>query len=518
VVNDVERDVRVLTPEGVELSTDVYHPDGDGPFPTLLQRTCYGKEFLAEYTGLQRLLDAGYRIVFQDCRGSGASTGEQDHFCESADGRVAGDWIASQPWFDGRLGTFGSSYMAFTQWAFAATKPQYLKAMAVGLSGAKGGQAWFPNGGFALDICLPWTMTRVFGFMDAQRPELQAKLVEGFDHLPLGDADLVATGQRVPWFQRWMDHPSADDPFWKPLDFTAAVDADVAVLFLDGWYDYATTYLVRDFQRRQENGLASRLMVGPGTHFYAGPEQLDETVRWFDRHLKGQAGEPESSAASVFVLPDAGWRDLDSWPPPSTPVTLWLHPAGRLTESAPSDSGRTPFVYDPADPTPAFAGPSLRMDDCGPVDNRELEARADVLTFTTPVLEEPMESIGSVDARLFVGTDAKSIDVYLRLCDVSPTGESINVCETIRRLMLDEIDRDDDGVAELSLPLSPVAYRFAAGHRIRLQISGGAHPMYARNTCSGEPLATATTIALAHNEIHHGPARPSSLTLHQPLS
>lgn len=128
-----------------------------------------------------------------------------------------------------------------------------------------------------------------------------------------------------------------------------------------------------------------------------------------------------------------------------------------------------------------------------------------------------MESVGAVDTRLFIKTDARSIDVYLRVCDVLPTGESINVCETIRRLWLDEIDRDDDEVFELSLPLSPVAYRFGASHRIRLQISGGAHPMYARNTCSGEPLATATTITLAHNEIHHSPARPSSLTLHRPL-
>ena len=518
MASSVERDVRVATPEGVELSTDVYHPDGDGPFPTLLQRTCYGKEFLGEFTGLRRFLDAGYRVVFQDCRGSGASTGEQDHFRESADGRVAGDWIADQPWFDGRLGTFGSSYMAFTQWAFAATKPPYLKAMAVGLAGARGGQAWFPNGAFALDICLPWTMTRVHGFMDAQRPELQAKLLEGFNHLPLGESDLVATGQRVPWFQRWMDHPSADDAFWRPLDFTDAVDIDVPVLFMDGWYDYATTYLIRDFEKRQLAGRTSRLMVGPGTHFYAGPEQIDETIAWFDRYLDPERSTREPGGISVFVLPDVGWRDLPAWPPPSHHVTWWLHPNGRLSQAEPPESEPTSFAYDPADPTPAFGGPSLRMDSCGPTDNRELEARPDVLTFTSPEFSDAVESIGSMTARIYLQTDAKCIDVYLRLCDVAPTDESINVCETIRRVTLTDVDRDGDGVFELCLPLSPTAHRFGAGHRIRLQISGGAHPMYARNTCSGEPLATAATIAVAHNEVHHDPGRPSSLTLPQPLS
>ncbi len=518
VAGVIERDVSVRTPEGVVLSTNVYHPDGDGPFPTLLQRTCYGKEFLAEYAGLQTFLDAGYRVVFQDCRGSGGSSGEQDHFWESADGRVAGDWIAAQPWFDGRLGTFGSSYMGFTQWALAATRPPYLKAMAIGLTGSKGGHGWFPGGSFALDICLPWTMTRVFGFVEAQQPALQAKLLEGFNHLPLRDADRVATGQTVPWYQRWMDHPSADDPFWKPLDFSGAVDIDVPVLFMDGWYDYATVNMVRDFERRQQAGRISRLTIGPGTHFYAGPEQLDETVRWFDRHLKGDRSAGEPAPVSVYVLPDVGWRELPAWPPVYTPDTWWLHPHGGLAQTEPPESPPSTFAYDPADPTPAVGGPSLRMDNCGPADNRDLEARPDVLTFTSEPLTAPIETIGTVNARLYLRSDVDSLDVYLRLCDVTPTGESINICEVIRRINLADTERDAENTVELSLDLWPTAQRFAVGHRIRLQVSGGAHPMFARNTCSGEPLPSATTVAVAHNQVHHEPQRPSALTLRRPVT
>ena len=228
----VERNVLIEMPDGVELATDVHHPDGKGPFPTLLQRTCYNKDFLSQYVGLDSYLDAGYRIVFQDCRGSGASGGEGDHFAESADGRATGDWIADQPWFDGRLGTFGSSYMGFTQWALAATRPPYLQAMAVGLTNSRV-RSWFPGGSLALDIFLPWSMTRVFGFGEAERPELQARLDAAFNHLPLRDAVKVATGQTLAWYSRWMDHPSSDDPFWAPLDFSRALDLDIPILFLD---------------------------------------------------------------------------------------------------------------------------------------------------------------------------------------------------------------------------------------------------------------------------------------------
>ena len=171
---------------------------GSGPHPTLLQRTCYDKDFLPQYAGLDH-------IVVAPVTGSSSRTaeevghlmGEGDHFAESVDGRATGDWIAGQPWFDGRLATFGSSYMGFTQWALAVTRPPYLKAMAVGLTDSRV-RSWFPGGSLALDIFLPWSMTRIFGFMEAEKPEFQARLNAAFMHLPFRDAVEVATGSDPP--------------------------------------------------------------------------------------------------------------------------------------------------------------------------------------------------------------------------------------------------------------------------------------------------------------------------------
>jgi putative CocE/NonD family hydrolase len=515
-MSGVDRNVAVEMPDGVLLTTDVHHPEGCGPFPTLLMRTCYDKVLIGEYLGLGDFVDAGFRVVLQDCRGSGGSGGQQDHLAESVDGRATGDWIAGQPWFDGQLGTFGASYMGFTQWALAVTRPPYLKAMAISLSSARGARSWFPGGSFALDITLPWTMTMVFGLGRAQEPELQQRLVDGFDHLPLREAAQLTTGKRVHWWDRWMDHPSADDPFWKPLDCSDAVDLDVPILFMDGWYDYPTLHMVREFQQRDEAGLPSRLVVGAGTHFGAGVDERSETLRWFDRHLKGVDLAPQCSPVSVFVLPDLGWRDLPAWPPPSAPDTWFLQPQAGLGRTRSEAASTTPYVYDPSDPTPAFGGPSLRMDKCGPVDNRELEARSDVLTFTSAPLAEPVLTIGPIEARLFLRSDVDHFDVYLRVCDVLPTGESINVSEVIRRLGPIDIDRDEDGVFEIVLDVRPIAQQFASGNRIRVQVSGGAHPMFARNTCSGEPLSDAVTLVVAHNEVLHGERYSSAVTMYVP--
>jgi putative CocE/NonD family hydrolase len=503
-------------PDGVKLAADIHHPEGPGPFPTLLQRTCYDKDFISEYIGLDAFLGAGYRVVLQDCRGSGASEGEQDHFAESPDGRATADWIANQSWFDGNLGTFGSSYMGMTQWALAATRPPYLKAMAVGLCNSRV-RSWFPGGSLALDIFLPWSVTRALSFTELQQPEQQERLHAAFMHLPMRDAATVATGRRLPWYDRWMDHPSADDPFWQPLDFSGAVDLRIPILFLDQWHDYATAHLVKEFEQRQAAGLPSRLHVGPGTHFAADPAQLVETLAWFDQHLKGEPEAARRCTVRVFVMPDTGWRDLPRWPPAPELQTWYLQAGGQLGPAPSHGSEPTAYVYDPADPTPAVGGPSLRLDNCGPKDNRDLEARPDVLTFTSDPLEDDLTAIGDIPAEIHLSSDVSHLDLYLRLCDVDPAGISTNMSEVLQRLTPEDMQRNGDGIFVVQVVLRPVAYRFAAGHRIRLQVSSGAHPMFARNTCSGEPPVDATTVVVAHNRVHHDEHHPSKIVLPLPL-
>ncbi len=508
----VDRDVRITTSDGVELSTDLHWPSGDGPFPTLLQRTCYGKEILAEYSGIDQIVAAGYLVLMQDCRGTGLSSGIDDMYLEGPDGFATVSWIGEQPWFDGRLGTFGASYMSFTQYALAAMRPPHLKAMVVGGMGTQRGVAWFPGGTLALDIILSWAATRVFG-MEATLASNQESLNRAFDHLPLHDADLVAFGHRFDWFQEGLRHPTSDDPFWSGLDHTAALDLEVPLLMVDGWYDFALPQMLRDFVLRRAVPAPTRFVIGPWTHFSASDIAFDETIRWLDRHVKGVAIDDEPAPLSVYVMPDGGWHDLDGWPPPSETEAWYLQPNGGLATALAPSSSPTTYVYDPADPTPALGGPSLRMENCGPVDNRELEARDDVLTFTSGAFATSVEYLGPVAVQLFLRSDVDDLDVFVRLCDVDTDGVSINLADGIRRLHAADLVRDVDGTIRVTVDLWPTGHAVRPGHRLRLQLSGGAHPMFARNTCSGEPLGSASQIVVAHNAVHHDPAYPSALLL-----
>ena len=206
--SEIEQDVRITTPDGVELSTDIHRPDGPGPHPTLLQRTCYGKDLLTAYLGLSEYADAGYEVVFQDCRGTGLSPGEPTFFAEAGDGRVTADWIAEQPWFDGNVGPFGGSYMGFTAVALAATRPPHLKAMSVGLMSARRADSWFPNRTLALDMVVPWLAIRVLGPIGAAR----AMSSSPGRRRPC-TTSRSARPTRSPWARRWPSSSSG----WSTL-------------------------------------------------------------------------------------------------------------------------------------------------------------------------------------------------------------------------------------------------------------------------------------------------------------
>ncbi|CAM5701988.1 Cocaine esterase [Streptomyces alboniger] len=201
------------------------------------------------------------------------------------------------------------------------------------------------------------------------------------------------------------------------------------------------------------------------------------------------------------------WRDFESWPPSgysARPFHLGAH--GALLADQPEESAPDQYRYDPADPTPAVGGVRL-VKDCGRVDNSALEARPDVLTYTTPTLDEDVEVVGEVSAEIWFRSSLAHADVFVRLCDVDPDGRSHNICDGLTSLT------HADELTCATVSLWPTAYRFKQGHRIRVQVSSGAFPRYARNPGTGEPLATATTLRAADQSVHHDPAHPSAIIL-----
>ncbi len=523
---DIERDVKVEMPDGVMLLTDVYHPVGVDDAPTILERTPYGRVGMATQSGPE-FAARGYRYILQASRGTDGSGGSHSYFAEAPDGRATADWIADQSWFNGTLGSYGASYMGFTQWALASTTPPHLKAMAIALSASVRAFSWYPGGSLALEVIIPWDLGAVqfnrpnnVGIVnDVSAEAVDARMAElraGFDHLPLGDVIRHVTGEDLALFQDQLEHASLDDPFWAPLDYSGLLaEWTVPTLLVDGWHDYPLPRVCDDYLALRDSPAPARLRIGAGGHLGGGGEggMTDAPLAWFDTYLRGEEGLLGESPVTVHVQGEGGsWRDLADWPPPATRTHWYLQPGGGLGTDAPVDANAPDrYTYDPADPTPSIGG--IGMLTGGPADNRPLEARDDVLVYTSDPLTDPLLVVGPVDAELYVTSSLDHTDFFVRLCDVHPDGRSVNVCDGLQRFDPSSIRRDPDGTFRVAVDLWPAGHHFAAGHRVRVQVSSGSHPVYARNLGAGEPPATATAMRTADQAVHHQPGRLSALVL-----
>ena len=507
----VQRDVAILAPDGTPLLTDVYLARTREPLPTIVMRSPYGRR--GPYGTIARLFaERGYHGVLQSTRGTFGSGGQVDFDREAADGRATADWITGQDWSNGEIGGFGGSYLSFTQLALASTRPPQLKAMALTTWGAERRASYYDGGGFALGRALGWiyTISQQEQPLAFVRTPLLARrqLAPAFAHLPLLDADKLAVGRPVGFYRAWLEHDQPGDPYWTPTDFRPMLpDLGIPVTMTAGWYDPFLPSMLADYQALRENGQTARLRIGGWHHTsqdlfgYSIRDALD----WLDTHLRHRPPASTVSApVRVQVMGGGGWRGQPQWPPPFRVQRWHLQPAGALATAPPPACEPDRYRYDPADPTPAVGGTSIMS--AGPRDNRALERRPDVLTYTSAPLAAALEIAGPVTAELHVSSSNTHTDFFARLCDVDTRGRSVNITDGLLRLTA-------GGPQQIRIDLWPTAHRFGPGHRIRLQVSSGAHPRYARNPGTGEPLATATALRTAEQVIHHDPPRPSAVLL-----
>jgi putative CocE/NonD family hydrolase len=397
------------------------------------------------------------------------------------------------------------------QWADADSRPPAVKAIVPQVTDAALSLEYLRSDGLSLET--PFVRGVLIAGQERRgaflRQGLQAhKTQRALRTLPLGKADVAAIGRRSAYIQDVLAY-DADNPRWAGIDHRGRVaGVTVPVSSIGGWYDIFLPGQLRDFTALQEAGRPARLTVGPWTHastdtFRAG---LREILEFGLPSARG--GEPPSRApVRLFVMGEEAWRDFPSWPPPGyAPRRYHLQPGGALSVPPPGESPPDRYRYDPADPTPA-AGGARMVRDTGRVDNTALEARPDVLTFTTGPLESDVEAIGEVSAEIWFRSTLPHADVFVRLCDVDPGGRSRNVCDGLVRLS------GAEAVSRAAVRLWPTAHRFRPGHRIRVQVSSGAFPRYARNPGTGEPHATATRLLAADQEVYHDPAHPSAIIL-----
>jgi uncharacterized protein len=328
-------------------------------------------------------------------------------------------------------------------------------------------------------------------------------------------------GGPVGFWRDFVGHAAPGDDFWACADHDHADLSKLPpVSMVTGWWDLFLAEQLRDYAAIRAAGVTATLVVGPWLH--GEPAELRaasrQDVAWLRQHLDG-AAPPADPPVRVYLQQAGSWLKLEQWPPPGVVATpYYLRTAGRLApEAEPGDPMPAWFVYDPAEPTPSAGGPLLQPPG-KQVDNGPIESRSDVLTFTSTPLAADQDLVGPVSARIFVRTETEYADVFVRLCDVDEKAVSRNIVDGIRRLSPDTVPAPDvqagpDGVLTVDVELYPTAYRVLAGHRLRLQVSGGAFPRYARNFGAGQPFGTARSGQRCRFEIFADAQRPSCVVL-----
>ena len=528
----VDAGLAVPAADGAVLRTDHYIPQVGSPRPTVLVRTPYGRGFPWDHLFGGLVAEQGFHVVIQSCRGTGGSGGEFQPFRrEQADGLATVAWLREQDWFTGVLATMGPSYLSYVQWALAADPPPELRAM-VSQNGVSDPYPFvWPGGTFALENVLVATAAMLSferGMIALIRSGLrvQRRLRRVARQLPLIDTYPAALGTRVSHLDEWLGNPGRADPYWASLEIGADRPVPpIPASLLTGWWDACLDQVLERYRQLRADGTPARLVVGPWTHASGFsqdlPVVLGEALGWLRAYTAGaQAPTPvpnENLPVRVHIGGSGEWCDLADWPPPGLARQPWyLGSGGSLTAEPPESQdaaqpGVSSFRYDPADPTPS-AGGQLLTGKAGAVDNRALEARSDVLVFTGPPLTRALDVIGPVSVRVRVRASKGHFDVFARLCDVDPRGRSRNVCDGIIRHR-PGTSGDGEEPESITVPMSATAYQFGAGHRLRLQVSGGAHPRFARNTGSGEPPAIATRLAAVDVQIVHEVSDPAVLSL-----
>ncbi|WP_033340619.1 CocE/NonD family hydrolase [Catenuloplanes japonicus] len=535
----IKSDLSVRARDGVILRTDHYGPGRAGP--AVLLRTPYGRGAAAALIG--RLCAAqGVHAVVQSCRGTFGSGGRFEPLVhERDDGLDTLDWLRRQPWYSGRLGMIGVSYQGAAHWALAADAAPDLAAMVAVVTTSAMRDLTYAGEAFSLDTVLTWTE-----LLEAQRVPWLARQVElrrgqprltaGFRHLPLAEADLVATGGTVPFFQRWLEEHAAGSAYWRDRVFDGRLaEVTAPVLMVAGWHDIFLPAQLDDFRVLRDAGGGPSLTIGPWTH--GSPGLFAATLRaglpFLTGRLTGGDGAGQRGGEGTGCLAGGGAArpagggpagEIDivltgrperrrSWPVPYIPTAWYLQPDQGLRTTVAEDGAPDEFVYDPADPTPSVGGPVLVAHRAGPVDNTALEARADVLTWTSVPLEHDLTAIGPVHAEIWESGSGPYRDVFVRLCDVDRAGVSRNVCDGLVRVVPGRFPEDGDGVCRVTVPLWPIGHVFRAGHRLRVQVSGGAHPRWSRNPGTGEPLGEAVTLRSVQRRVFHDTVRRSALIL-----
>ena len=568
----METNIAVAMRDGVTLYADIYRPDGEDLYPTILQRTPYDKTNSLTNTMLDpiRAAKAGFAVVIQDTRGRHASEGEFYAFRDDIDdGYDTVEWAAAQPWSNGKVGMYGASYVGATQWLAATSRPPHLVTIVPTVTASNYHDGWtYQGGAFELGFNMSWTLLQLTlaNFKNVSTvqnipEERRANLIhdvdnmtEGFSYLPTKDFPGLDSGL-AKYYYDWLAHPDFDE-YWKRLSIEEHhSEINVPALHFGGWYDIFLGGTIRNYLGMKKSGAnetarnRQRLIIGPwvhgargttmaGQHYFgimadAAAIDVDGVhLRWFDHWLNdANNGSVDDAPVRIFVMGDDAWRDEQEWPLARAVETkYYLHSSGKanskhgdgsLSTVSPQSEAPDVYLYNPDNPVPTIGGalccnPYFAAN--GAYDQNAVEERQDVLVYSTPPLEKDTEVTGPVTVTLWASTSTTDTDFTAKLVDVCEDGCARNLTDGIIRA------RYRDSMSNPTLLEPTRAYRyeidlwatsnvFKAGHRIRLEVSSSNFPRFDRNTNTGNIIAEDTELRPALQTVFHDVQQASYISL-----
>ena len=502
--------------DGTKLSTWLYIPPGEGPWPVIYEqryapiRADRTRRESAEFAG------KGYVVATQSFRGAQDSKGVFLAYRglglgDPTDGADTISWFLEQEWCDGKVGSYGASQGGYAQNFLAASRPKALHTQYMVDFGASLFHHGYRIGGAARPL-------RFRGMCET--------------------AGAREDGEKM--LAEQLLHPTYDE-WWRVEDTMTHWDKMSAPTFMIGsWFDRVSTGVVATFQGRSKAHPGSQqLILGPWTHGRYNKDSVkvgelefpehskfsvvDHQMKWFDRYLKGKSNGVDLDAPVRYYVmgacgePDAPgheWREVADWPPRSTETPYFLGSDGRLSaKEEASGAESTEWTADPHD-APVLEG---RQPQSG-VDQREFESHSGVRTFTNDPLTEPVEWTGMIRARLFFSSSAPDTDAIVRLADVYPDGRSVLLTDMVRRLRFRngfeaEEPLEPGKVHEVEFDLAWLSHAFNRGHRIRISVCSHAAPYWEINPQTGDPVTAdlPERMQVARNAVWHAEGRRSAI-------
>jgi putative CocE/NonD family hydrolase len=558
----IEHGVVATMRDGTVLRADIYRPTTAGKFPVILKRTPYDKHNVDAADFGVKGASRGYVVINQDVRGRYTSDGEWYPFLhESNDGYDTVEWAAALPYSNGKVGMYGGSYVGATQMLAAIARPPHLAGICPVVTASNYHDGWtYQGGAFEQWFNESWTSGLAQDTLN-RSVRSHTNAMNGIWKLPLTGYPLFEVPQRTsdsdglrslaPYFLDWLAHPDYDD-YWKRWSIEDHY-SDVAVpsLTVAAWYDIFLGGSLNNYvgvKLHGENEAArngQRLLVTIGGHAGSGRKvgdldfgsaaefNEDEiTLAWYDYLFKNVTNDFASpKPVRIFVMGANQWREEDDWPlARAHNARYFLHSGGKanstlgdgsLVTAAPHSEDPDQYIYDPANPTPTIGGPLCCDAEHlapGPRDQRVVEARADVLVYSTPPLAQDLEITGPIQLELFAKSSAVDTDFTAKLVDVWPNGFAQNLTEGIVRARYRSSQEKPElmnpgEIYKFTVDLWSTANVFLKGHRLRLEIGSSNFPRFDRNLNTGQEAGIAGKPVPATNTVYHDIGHPSALIL-----